>query len=615
MIFYTVTVYMAALIFLAGLTWRVTCWLRNSIQPDLRHNNTAKRFLAAMQGIFEALAGINILKLLRSIVIDVVLQARIFKASKLRWCMHLCIYAGFTALFLMHALDDFVSAQLFTDYYPTLNPFRFLRNLFGLLVLAGLIVAAYHRLFSGKRRLINRRMDLSILVMLAVIIITGILTEAFQMVSYDYYSIMVDDYAGLDEQEGRSLESYWVESFGIISPNVKAPLDDEVLAEGRALHRDYCAVCHVSPQWAFMSFPSAKAIRPVAAGWRWIDLSEILWYLHVFSSLALLACIPFTKMFHLFASSLSMMTRAVAVCAPSNPLNRETRQMMELDACTHCGECSLHCSVGPAFEWMGNQKILPSEKIQTLKAFVSGKPLASSELNSLREAICFCTHCGRCTQVCPSGIALRDLWMNASERFLQQGDPLPTLLSQFAWPLSLDRSADAKASVLAPVIEKSKAKISARFPQVKRTQALVPLPGQFDRTDPNYTRLILSETMVNCYDCRTCTNVCPVVNHYEAPELALDLLPHQITRSMGLGLSALVLGSRMLWSCVSCYQCQEHCPQGVHITGLLYVLKNQAIAAMSEEAFDKKRQQTDLHPFASSQPINTFGPLGSERIS
>jgi heterodisulfide reductase subunit C len=32
----------------------------------------------------------------------------------------------------------------------------------------------------------------------------------------------------------------------------------------------------------------------------------------------------------------------------------------------------------------------------------------------------------------------------------------------------------------------------------------------------------------------------------------------------------------MLWSCLTCYQCQEHCPQGVKVTDLLYELKNQA---------------------------------------
>jgi heterodisulfide reductase subunit C len=36
----------------------------------------------------------------------------------------------------------------------------------------------------------------------------------------------------------------------------------------------------------------------------------------------------------------------------------------------------------------------------------------------------------------------------------------------------------------------------------------------------------------------------------------------------------------MLWDCVTCYQCQEHCPQGVKVTDVLYELKNLAIKEM-----------------------------------
>ena len=45
---------------------------------------------------------------------------------------------------------------------------------------------------------------------------------------------------------------------------------------------------------------------------------------------------------------------------------------------------------------------------------------------------------------------------------------------------------------------------------------------------------------------------------------------------MGMGIRDLALGSRMLWSCLTCYQCQEHCPQGVKVTDIFYELKNMA---------------------------------------
>jgi len=33
----------------------------------------------------------------------------------------------------------------------------------------------------------------------------------------------------------------------------------------------------------------------------------------------------------------------------------------------------------------------------------------------------------------------------------------------------------------------------------------------------------------------------------------------------------------MLWDCLTCYQCQEHCPQNVKVTEVLYGLKNLSI--------------------------------------
>jgi heterodisulfide reductase subunit C len=50
-----------------------------------------------------------------------------------------------------------------------------------------------------------------------------------------------------------------------------------------------------------------------------------------------------------------------------------------------------------------------------------------------------------------------------------------------------------------------------------------------------------------------------------------------------LGIRDLALGSMMLWDCVTCYQCQEHCPQGVKVTEVLYALKNVAIKNMGKE--------------------------------
>ena len=77
--------------------------------------------------------------------------------------MHFCIAYGFIFLLLMHALDRYVSQKLFPNYYSPelsalnpLNPFLFLRNLFGAMMLVGLAIAAYRRIFNRIMRLTTR---------------------------------------------------------------------------------------------------------------------------------------------------------------------------------------------------------------------------------------------------------------------------------------------------------------------------------------------------------------------------------------------------------------------------------------------------------------------------
>jgi heterodisulfide reductase subunit C len=87
-----------------------------------------------------------------------------------------------------------------------------------------------------------------------------------------------------------------------------------------------------------------------------------------------------------------------------------------------------------------------------------------------------------------------------------------------------------------------------------------------------------------CFGCQNCTNVCPVVGNYENPKEVLGLLPHEIMHCLALKQKGLAIGSNMLWDCLTCYICQEHCPQGVRVTDVLYELKNLALKHLKEKA-------------------------------
>jgi heterodisulfide reductase subunit C len=148
------------------------------------------------------------------------------------------------------------------------------------------------------------------------------------------------------------------------------------------------------------------------------------------------------------------------------------------------------------------------------------------------------------------GINLEALWLNMREDLALQGYPKPEIWAREA---------------MASCHDLTKIK--------KQTLPLMPLEWDFSRGLAGSAQ---ANTFSVCFGCESCTNVCPVVANFEDPQATVGLVPHQIMHALALGNRDLALGSRMLWDCVTCYLCQEHCPQGVCITDVLYELKNLA---------------------------------------
>ncbi len=581
---FSISLYVALVLFGMGLLYKVFNWFRYKIGIDAREITALGRVFAAFKGILLTLFSAKILTLLKVFVLDVVLNVRILREDFLRWLMHICIYGGFVLLFLMHALDRFVTSALFPDYFSTINPFMFLRDLFGALVILGLVIAVYRRFILRVPRLLTNAMDYYAIVLVAIIIFSGITLEGTKIVSHSIYQQMVDDYAGLDdERELRSLEAYWVDDYGVVSPSLKGPFDAQTLAQGKELHEMSCVECHSRPQWAFTGYGVARIIRPIALRLDRVNMPILLWYIHFIACLLGLAYLPFSKMFHIVASPLSLLANAVMDKESSDPANIATRQVMELDACTHCGTCTSRCSVAVASEQIPNLNILPSEKIASIKALAAGRGLSERELKDIQEGICLCTNCYRCTVVCPVGINLQDLWFNVKEALLQEGYPEFLLLSPLSFYRGLMKEETIQKDYAKP-LAKAREAIVAECELMKEPDKVLPLTPADRDFQSGLSLSAQASTFSGCFGCQTCTNACPVVANYEDPQEVLGLLPHQIMHACALGVRDLAFGSNMLWDCLTCYQCQEQCPQGVCITDVLYELKNLAIKQVKEKA-------------------------------
>jgi len=258
-------------------------------------------------------------------------------------------------------------------------------------------------------------------------------------------------------------------------------------------------------------------------------------------------------------------------------------QLMELDACTHCGMCTSRCSVAIAFEGIPNINILPSEKIASIKALASGRPLEEREIRDLQEGVTFCTNCYRCTVVCPVGIDLQSLWIKVRELLLQRGIPELLVLSPLSFYRGLMKDETAQGDYEKPLTRAREA-IASQCDLLRNKDKILPVTSADRRLQNGLNLSAQAKTFSACFGCQTCTTVCPVVGNYDRPQEALGLLPHQIMQAAGLGLRDLSFGSGMLWDCLTCYQCQEQCPQGVCVTDVLYELKNLAVKYVREKA-------------------------------
>lgn len=91
--------------------------------------------------------------------------------------------------------------------------------------------------------------------------------------------------------------------------------------------------------------------------------------------------------------------------------------------------------------------------------------------------------------------------------------------------------------------------------------------------DPAFPKEVQGLAKLNftaCYQCKKCTNGCPVT-------FAMDLYPDQVIRLVILGQREKVLNCDTIWICASCATCTTRCPNEVDIAATMDTLKEMAI--------------------------------------
>ena len=252
--------------------------------------------------------------------------------------------------------------------------------------------------------------------------------------------------------------------------------------------------------------------------------------------------------------------------AKMDPSFYTVRQLIELDACTRCGECRVWC---PTFaEKESLEAITPFKKIDTLRtslrrqnsllARLRGRTeISDEELAIYAEGVYDCTLCARCYQVCPVGIDMRSLWIAMREQLVDlkqhpqlmdqlletvtthyniSGDPNENRLSWTAnmaqVPEGLDRKVDAEVVYFMGCV-------AAFYPMVYSVpQSFVAV---MDQAGINYTTMGGDE-----YCCGFPLIIAGMGRH------AYDMMRHNVetVRSMG--------AKKVVAACPSCYHTWKH---------------------------------------------------------
>jgi NADPH-dependent glutamate synthase beta subunit-like oxidoreductase len=80
------------------------------------------------------------------------------------------------------------------------------------------------------------------------------------------------------------------------------------------------------------------------------------------------------------------------------------------------------------------------------------------------------------------------------------------------------------------------------------------------------------ESARNCFECGTCTGVCPV------SESGSGFDPRKILHMIKMGLKDRLLGSEVIWHCTHCDTCGFVCPQNVRFSTVVDILRDIAVA-------------------------------------
>jgi Fe-S oxidoreductase len=185
-----------------------------------------------------------------------------------------------------------------------------------------------------------------------------------------------------------------------------------------------------------MASDSAEAFRP------------FLWWFHGLLSLTFIACIPYTKIKHIFTAATSLMFKdpLAGRRLPLVPEDQKTagyktitdltwKNLLHLDACTKCGRCQEACPANAV-----GAPLSPRDVILSLREFAN-KALSAKELPTVAEldihgkdvgqvfmeTLWSCRTCLACVEICPVAVEHVPIIVQMRRNLVEAGEMEPLL--------------------------------------------------------------------------------------------------------------------------------------------------------------------------------------------
>lgn len=295
-------------------------------------------------------------KRIKSFLVEGIVHRRILQ-DVYPGLIHLFIFMGFLVPFVVIVIVQF----MFTLPSPLSKLLSLFLDLIALFGLGSLVLAFYRRYVTRPSRLDNRLDDFISLAFLFLILGTGLIMESLRL------SVI-----------GKDIQAW-------------APIG-KVLAS--LIHTFGLSI-------------STKGF-----------LAMLFFRIHFFLVLGFIAYIPYSKLFHIVSSPLNMIFRSLESKGALTHMDLEDeeaetfgvakineftwKQLLDLDACTHCGRCQDHC---PAH--LTEKPLSPKDIILDLKNHLHKQGKKADEAPTLvgnvvqEDTLWACTTCGNCMEHCP----------------------------------------------------------------------------------------------------------------------------------------------------------------------------------------------------------------------